>query len=144
MGMKVVHDLCELRFAHNSSHSEVTEYSSVMPSRLGGYIVRELVHKMVFLEAMLMDTFFPDERVWGEIRRLTQEIEQERDTVRRVRARADRVKVFFNMIAGMFGQLTDQAVQRGLAREWCINPFVESEVDIELNRVCMSAAKNYS
>lgn len=144
IGMKVIRNLCELRFAHNSSHSEVTEYSSIMPSRLGGYIVRELVHSMVFLEAMLMDTFFPDERIWSDIRKLTQEIEQERDTVRRVRTRADRVKVFFNMIAGMFSQLTDQAVQRGLAREWCMNPFVHGDMDTELDRVCMSATKNYS
>lgn len=144
LGMRVVRDLCDLRFAYNSSHSDVSEYSSIMPSRLGGYIVRELLHNMVFLEAMLMDTFFPDESVWAGIRKTTQDIEQERDTVKRVGLRTDRVKIFFDMASAMFSQLTAEAVQRGLSREWCVNPFVENDINNELTRVRTSAAKNYT
>jgi len=142
-GMKVLKDICTHRFAFNLAHSEVTEYSSLVPSRLGGYIVRELLTDFVFLEAMLMDTFVPDEAVWNEMRQLTQQIESERSTVARIDLRIKRVRSFFGLMSIMFEQLVSESIRRRLPKEWTQNPFNKEELGNELRRVRGSAAKNY-
>jgi len=141
--MRTIGDLCQHRFAFNIAHTEVTEHSSIVPSRLGGYVVRELISDFVFLEAMLMDTFIPDEEVWAKLRQLTQDIEQERDTIRRIEFRISRVKEFFSLLQRMTGELSEEAQRRGLPKEWSINPFVSSNLDQEVERVRSSALRNY-
>lgn len=71
--MRAISDICSYRFAFNVSHTDVSEYSSLIPSRLGGYVVRELISDFVFQEAMMMDTFIADETVWAHLRQLTQD-----------------------------------------------------------------------
>jgi hypothetical protein len=141
--MRCIKDLCSIRFAFNLSHTDVTEYSSVLPSRLGGYVARQLATDFVFLEAMMMDTFVPDEGTWSTLRELTSQIEQERDTVKRIELRTKRVGTFFSMLSEMMEQLKQEASKRGLPPEWCTNPLDRPTLDRELDVVRASAAKNY-
>ena len=141
--MRTLQDLCSCRFAFNVAHTEVTEFSSLVPSRLGGYVIRDLIKDFVFLEAMMMDTFIPDEGVWAKLRQLTQDIEQERDTIRRIELRIQRVREFFTMLHGMSQGLTDEAIRRSLPKEWCVNPFTLADLEQELTRVHASATRNY-
>ncbi|CAM3557961.1 Type I site-specific deoxyribonuclease [Bordetella sputigena] len=143
LSMRAVRDICVFRFAFNVSHTDVSEYSSLMPSRLGGYVVRDLITDFVFQEAMMMDTFIADDAVWDSLRQLTQEIEQERDTVRRIELRIARVQAFFILLHGMTEQLTTEATRRGLPKEWCMNPFVVTDMERELQTVLASAKRNY-
>ena len=141
--LKVVKDLCTCRFAFNTAHSDVSAFSNLVPSRLGGYIVRELISDMVFHEAMMMDTFIPDESVWISMKQLTQDIEHERETVARINFRIRRVRVFFSMLQTMTQEIVLEATRRSLPTEWCINPFVNSDIDNQLDKVQNSAEKNY-
>ena len=143
LGMRVLKQICHWRFAFNVSHADISEHSSMIPSRLGGYVVRELLGNFVFLEAMMMDTFIPFEERWNELRQLTTDIDRERDTYRRIGFRSRRVSLFFDLLKGMFEQLTSEASRRALPIEWCKNPFDRSLLDVELRRVDTSARRNY-
>src|SRR5690606_35857608 len=58
--IKILQDLCNLRFAFTTSHSDATSTASYIPSQLGGYIIRDLAQNFVYLENVLMDTFIAD------------------------------------------------------------------------------------
>jgi GTPase SAR1 family protein len=141
--MRVLKDLCHWRFAFNVSHTEVTAQSSVIPSRLGGYVVRELLQSFVFLEAMMMDTFIPNDQVWNQMRTLTTDIDRERDRYKRIGLRSKRVRLFFDLLDEMFQALANAASKRNLTIEWRKNPFDTALLTIELNRVDESARRNY-
>jgi GTPase SAR1 family protein len=141
---KVIGDLCHWRFAFSASHSEVTEFSSLIPSRLGGYVVKELLFSFVFIEAVLMDTFIPNEAIWNELRDATMDIEKERQTIRKIDLRSKRARSFFTLMSGLFDELSGEAIRRGLSKEWCENPLKLDQLDIELSRVSASANRNYS
>ena len=143
LGMRVLVDLCHWRFAFSVSHTDLTEFSSVVPSRLGGYVVRELLQNFVFLEAMMMDTFIPIEEKWDRIRQITTEVDRERDTYKKIKLRCERIRLFFGLMREMYQQLSDEAGKRGLPIEWCKNPFEVAGLDTELQRVDSSARRNY-
>src|SRR5690606_13441452 len=52
--LRVLQDLCNLRFIHTASHGDAAFDIEYYPSRLGGYVVRLLLADLTFLEAMLM------------------------------------------------------------------------------------------
>lgn len=141
--LRTLQDLCMHRFAFNVAHTDISEFSSLVPSRLGGYVVRELINDFVFLEAMMMDTFIPDEGAWTKLRQLTSDIEQERDTIRRIEWRILRVREFYSMLHKMTQGLVDESLRRGLPKEWCVNPFAFDQLEEELSRVGTSARRNY-
>ena len=62
--LKVLVDLCELRFIHTTSHAAPTFESNYVVSRLGGHIVRNFIANFVFIENSMVDTFISDETVW--------------------------------------------------------------------------------
>lgn len=143
---KTLSDLCKHRFVFTASHGEATASSSYMPSRLGGYVVRDLLANFTFLENTLFDTYIADPRKWQELRDLSYRIDAERNTVNRVRLRVERVRVFFYLMKCALDPLVEESQKRGLPVQWCTNPLVEREGDLrrELTRVLASARKNYA
>lgn|GEM_PF-5880390 len=83
------------------------------------------------------------ENVWNEMRNLTTAIDRERDTIKRIVLRSNRVRSFFDLLRTMFQATSDQAAKRGLSAEWCKNPFDTTQMNNELTRVANSAKKNY-
>lgn len=143
--LKVITDLCEKRYLFTVNHGSPSLNSSFIPSRLGGYIVKELVSNFTFLECMLYDTYISDTKIWRKIRELTSDIDSERDIVKRVKLRVFRVKIFYTYLRKIYRNFSSQATNRGLSSQWCSDPFHErySEHRDELLKVIRSAKRNY-
>ncbi|RDS80031.1 hypothetical protein DWU99_20425 [Dyella psychrodurans] len=142
---KVIQDLCRLRFAQTASHEEPKFSSSFFATRLGGYVVRELIADFTFLEAMLMDTFISHDGLWETLKALTAQIANEKDTVRRIGLRIERIRKFWKNLSDQYFLLLSEALRRGLPAEWCTNPFTELEHAFEANcsKVISSAQRIY-
>ncbi|WP_309373018.1 hypothetical protein [Rhodoferax sp.] len=137
----VLKDLCRYRFAFTANHGEPSISSSYMPSRLGGYIIRELLSNFTFLENTLFDTYIADPPVWTELKSLSHQIDAERNMLNRTRLRVRRVYCFFNYCKNSYMPLLEESQKRGLSSQWCSNPFEERALDFrkELSRVLRSA-----
>lgn len=142
---RVLNDLCKHRFLFTANHGEATAASSYVPSRLGGYVVRDLISNFTFLENTLFDTYIADPTTWKNLRDLSHKIESERNILKRIRLRAKRVRIFFNYMKESLSPLVEEAQKRGLPNQWCTHVMREREADLrsELTRVLTSARNNY-
>jgi hypothetical protein len=143
--LRVITDLCRLRFIHTMAHTPPSLDASFIVSRLGGYIIRHFIGDMMFIENVIVDTFIANTEVWGELRTLTDAIYAARDTLKRMSIRKNRVSVFFYYMKKLYEPLKEESVRRGLPREWCVNPIgaIESDFKARLNRAMSSATRNY-
>lgn len=62
--LRVLSDLCDLRFVNTRSHGKADMNSGYYASRLGGHVVRALIADLTFVENILMDTFISDKDIW--------------------------------------------------------------------------------
>jgi hypothetical protein len=145
IALKVIEDLCKMRFLHTVSHTPPSLEASFIVSRLGGYIVRHFIGDMMFLENAMMDTFVSDRQAWDSLKGLTTAIYAERDTLKRMSLRKQRVLEFFLYMKKLYEPLKNDSVRRGLPKEWCLNPLeeIENEFQRRLTRVMSSAQRNY-
>ena len=143
--LRILQDLCRLRFAYTLSHSPASLDATFVPSRLGGYIIKELIGNFTFLEAAMGDTFIADEEVWQELRRLTDLIYNERDVICRVGFRTTRARVFFSYMKDSYSSLRNESLRRALSSEWCSNPLenIERQFFDNLTQAERSAERNY-
>ena len=134
-----------MRFIHTTSHSFPTLDSSYVVSRLGGHIVRNFIANFTYIENVMMDTFISDEKIWIEIKDLTNRIYSERDTIRKLKLRKDRAQKFFLFMKTKYDELYDESLRRGLPKEWCAHPLraMENEFENNLKRALASAERNY-
>lgn len=141
----VLVDLCRFRFIFTASHGEATLGSSYIPSRLGGYIVRELISNFTFVENVMYDTYVPSVEVWNKLKTYTQSVDASRDKLRRVRIRVLRAREFYNYMLEMYRPLRAEAQKRGLPAQWCQDVLGDRRADLsrELERVVRSAKANY-
>ena len=142
---RVLKDLTELRFVFTMSHAEPTAEASYIPSRLGGYAVRELICDVMYLENVLYDTFVADDSVWSGLRNLTDQIQGQRNVIQRVKLRMMRVRLFHEYVWSLYRLLADEAGRRGLRPEWLSDPFAatQSRFEANLRWVERSAERNY-
>jgi hypothetical protein len=142
---KVLSDLCFLRFVFTAAHGEADLLASFYPSRLGGFIVRELLGNPTFLEAVMMDTFISDGQVWSRLRQLSEDIEAQRNVVERLMLRHERINEFYAHMHHEYAVLRDEAARRALSVEWCNDPFesVRQRLNVNLSRALRSAQRNY-
>lgn len=142
---KVLIDLCRHRFLFTASHGEASLASSFIPSRLGGYIVRELVSNFTFIENVMYDTYIPDSVTWTKLRETTRNIEASRDVIRKIRLRVIRAKDFYSYMRALYKPLLDEAQKRALSTQWCHDVLGDRYKDLskELRRVVDSAKRNY-
>jgi hypothetical protein len=143
--LSVLADLCRFRFANTLSHTSATLEASYLPTRLGGYVVRQLLANFTFIENTMMDTFISDRSVWDRLRQVTDEVYSERDTLKRLHVRVKRARVFYQYMRECFQPLHDESIRRGLSREWCTHPLeaLFTQFGGNLSYAVQSAQRNY-
>ena len=143
--LKALSDLSDLRFIRTAGHNSATFSASFYPTRLSGYVVRNLIADMTFLESMMMDTFIADKDAWADMKRISDEIDSERNVVKRINLRTQRVRTFFDYMAQCYEILLREARERVLPSEWCIDPFHEANdlLSRNLTNAEKSADRNY-
>ncbi len=141
----ILTDLCKHRFLFTANHGEASIASSFMPSRLGGYIIRDLLADFTFLENMLFDTYIADPKIWHRLKQLSYEIESQRNKVDRIRLRTERVELFYQYMHSCLIPLISESQKRGLPSQWSNDVMAEREHDFKngLDRVIESANRNY-
>lgn len=141
--LEVLRALTERRLIHTRSHADVTLDASFISTRLGGYIVRDLISNFTFLENILVDTFIADGDVWSQIKGITDEIYNERDMLKKFQIRKTRVVMFFEYMKSSYSMLRDMAVNKGVGPEWCGHPLEEldSTFRSNLSRATRSAER---
>jgi hypothetical protein len=143
--LQVLRDLCRMRFITTASHSSATLEASYVPTRLGGYIVRDLITNMTFLENVMMDTFIADDEIWNILKNLTTAIYATRDTIQKLNIRRQRVGIFYDFMSKSFDLLHEEGARRGLPSEWCSRVMHGKRPDLirNLTQVARSAERNY-
>jgi len=142
---KILSDLCKQRFLFTANHGEATIASSFVPSRLGGYVVRDLIANFTFVENTMFDTYIANQKIWQQLREFSHNIESERNTVKRIIYRVQRAKTFYEYMHSCLEPLISESQKRGLPAQWCNDVMEERKMDFrrELSRVLSSARKNY-
>jgi hypothetical protein len=142
---RVCRDLIQKRFLFSRSHQEYSRDSVLVPSRLAGYVVRDLCAKFIFLETTLFDTFISDEARWTSMKDLMRRIYSEHDTVSKFRLRKEIVTEFFHYLEAKMQRLVDEAQRRALPAVWCSNPLprLKGDFEREMTRALSSALRNY-
>lgn len=143
--LKVLEDLCRARYIFTVSHSPANFEADFIPSRLGGYVIRNLISNFVFLENTSMDTFIEDEALWQELRSETEEVFRIRQTTGRIRKRVDRVRLFFGHLINRYSTISSEAARRGLSAEWLGDPLSDAlpNLNANLDRIVQSSTRNY-
>lgn len=144
--LQVLQDLCKFHFVKTKSHSLNPQLDSgFFASRLGGYVIRNLVSDFTFLENVLMDTFISDKLCWDKLKEISQNIQNERDVVAKIQLRIERVKIFYNYILSLYNPVHEEAKKRSLDHIWLTNPLAEmkTELDTNCSKVLNSARRNY-
>jgi len=119
--------------------------ANYIPSRLGGYVVRDLISNFTFIENVMSDTFIADPSIWEQVRELTDRIYAERDVVKKLQIRKQRAEVFFAYIRESYSPLRAESLRRGLPSQWCSHPLESAERQFleNLKRATRSAERNY-
>lgn len=143
--LKVLEDLCRARYVFTVSHGPANFEADFIPSRLGGFVIRNLISNFVFLENTSMDTFIEDEVVWQELRSETDEVFRTRKITEKIQKRVDRVKLFYNHMIDRYSAISNEAARRGLPVEWLGNPLQDAKANLDANcaRIIQSAGRNY-
>lgn len=142
---QVIGDLIGGRLCFSKSHQEFNLDSVLVPSRLCGYVVRDLISRMVFIETTIFDTFIYDDDVWVKVKKLMSSIYNERSLVNKFRSRKEVAKIFFDWVEGEMQKLCNEAAKRNLGPLWTTNPLtrLRAEFEGELDRALRSAVRNY-
>lgn len=146
ISLSVLRDLCKLRFINTASHDQAAFSSSFYPTRLGGYITRDLISNFMFVESVMVDTFIADDDTWEELKKLERLIaNSSSDVVYRIKLRIERATLFFDYMIKLYNPLQEEANKRTLPKEWRVNPLtaVRHTFMENLNKALTSAQKNY-
>jgi hypothetical protein len=145
IGEKVLKDLIEKRFIHSRSHQDYSRESVVAPSRLAGYVVRELVGRLMFLETTMFDTFIASDAAWIRLKEIVRKIYAQHDLIAKLHLRKEAVQLFFSLIEENMERLVGEARRRGLPPVWCVNPMarVKGALSSDLTRALSSAQRIY-
>jgi hypothetical protein len=142
---KVLKDLIASRVCFSRSHQEFSSESVLAPTRLCGYIVRDLIGKFVFLETVIFDTFIYNDAVWEEIKAEMKSVYAEQRPVEKFRRRKAIAKQYFEWVEGEVQKLCSEAAKRNLGPFWTTNPVtrMRKDFELELERAFRSAVRNY-
>ncbi len=142
---KVIDDLMKGRICFSRSHQTYTPESVLVPSRLCGYITRDLIGKMIFIENALFDTFIYDDVAWEAIKTRMKAVYLEHNLVKKFKLRKEIVATFFDWTEKEVQKLCAEAARRNLGPFWTNNPLTRLRVDFnrELERALRSAVRNY-
>jgi hypothetical protein len=141
----VLQDLISLRFVFTRSHQALSEEAVLVPTRLTGFVVRDLAGRLAFLETVIFDTFISDGQVWSAIEANMKLIYRERNLARKLKLRQQVARTFFDHIEQGLQQLVVEGLARGLPPQFCSNPMTRLRVafEDELARASFSARRNY-
>lgn len=143
--LKVLSDLCELRYLQTYNYSDSDQFSYYLPTRLSAIVRNELISDMTFLECVMMDTFIGDNDTWLELRSLCSKIEKERSIFEKIELRIKRCNIFYDYLTVSYNVILSHAQRRSISANWLSDVFVENRdtLTVNLDKVYRSAYLHY-
>ena len=121
--------------------------SRLVPTRLAGYLVQDLMGRFNYSEMCALDAHIYDDDLWNEIRQLTLKIQVEGNPISKLRLRIDRVKAFFAHLETVEEKWIIEAKRRSLGQGWLeatIRTRLRPLIDRDCERALLSAQANYA
>lgn len=144
--MRVLQDLTNAHVIATTDGLPVSSQSRVHPTRLGGYIIKELCATFVYTEFCLLDTAIYDQGSWGTLSQATQEIESTHDRALRTERRVKRAREFLSYLAVREDKWIVECKRRGLHDGWNLRLVRDSilpSIEKDFERALRSAAVHY-
>lgn len=140
-----IKQLIEFRLIFTKSHQPLSDESMLIPSRFAGYMVRDLISQLTFIENVLFDTFISDDELWTKIKSSVKMVQRTKDRVKKLEKRAEISTLFFKYINLEVQKIVDEALRRGLSTIYCSNPLEAARSAFERNieTAIASANRNY-
>ena len=126
--MSTITDLHSRRILQTVDGLAPSDQSTLVPTRLAAYLVRQLCRDFAYVEFCSLDAAIYDTRILGTMRELTYEIESARNTVDRLKLRVQRLEQFVEYLKLCENQWTTVTNQHDLPLEWCRSIVAEEVV----------------
>lgn len=143
---KVVEDLLSNSALRTADGRPLHDGSKLIPTRFGGYWIKEMATRFDYLEPCLIDASIYDDEVWNKLSTITVEVESNSDVLPRLEKRLERVRVFLDYLLQIEQHWIVDCKRLNLELEWD-HEFISSSKDAieqELNSVFNSAKRHYS
>lgn len=95
-----------------------SDQSPLYPTRLAGYMLNVLGARFNFTEMCLLDASIYDDATWERIVSVTNQIQKEQDTSKRIGLRIERIRIFFEYLKGIEERWVVEANRRNLPSVW--------------------------
>lgn len=139
----VIRQLIEFRAIRTGDGRALTDKSQLLPTRLGGYLVRDLAQEFAYVELCTLDTNIFSDRYWLELKDLTLQIDRSTG-YSQLALRCKRAKLFVEYIKELEEQWTVHCRRFQLSSGWdeqIIGTQVVPALNEDVQRVINSAAK---
>jgi hypothetical protein len=142
--MRSLDILFQSRIIKTTDGLNLSDKSQIVPTRLAGYLVRELSCTFTYVEMCLIDSFIHDENVWKEIADLTRQIETSYELTSTIKLRVDRVNLFMKYLIFLEERWAVECKRRNLEESWG-TIFIGSQINAglaeDITRVIASAER---
>jgi len=122
----------------------VVQQSRLVPTRLAGYLVHDLMARFNYSEMCVLDAHVYADDLWEKIQHLTRKIQVEGNAISRLRFRIDRVKRFFDHLESVEDKWIIEAKRRNLGESWLqdiIKGRLRPQLEIDCDRALQSAQR---
>ncbi|MFV3408785.1 hypothetical protein ACNH6C_09275 [Bdellovibrio bacteriovorus] len=125
--LSVLNRLHQTRLIRTPDGLPPTPTSKIFPTRLAGYIVRNLAYEFAYSEFCSLDTVIFDEDSWQGLLELNTKVQLAKESPEKVEYRIQRTKLFFEYIAKLEDSWIVESKRRGLDPEW-LEPVIKSHI----------------
>jgi len=141
----VLRSLIEDSVIRTTDGAPLVHDSRIVPTRLAGYLVLELMGRFDYAEMCALDAHIYDDELWTNIRNLSHKIERETNRIRRLHLRLDRVKMFLDHLEIIEEKWVVEGKRRNLPQGWIQAPIknrIRVQMSKDFDRAVVSAQRN--
>jgi hypothetical protein len=118
----VVRNLLDSSIIRTADGAPLGSESRLIPTRLAGYLVQDLMGRFNYAEMCTLDAHIYDDELWDKIRSLTQQVESQPSPLQRLHLRFARVRQFIAHLESIEERWVVEAKRRSLGAEWTESP----------------------
>lgn len=119
----VLKNLLDSSIFRTSDGAPAAQDSRLVPTRLAGFLVQDLMGRFNYAEMCTLDAHIYDDDLWNQIRTLTQQIQTESNSIARLELRINRVESFFTYLERVEEKWIIEAKRRNLDQGWLDAPI---------------------
>lgn len=119
----VLKSLLDSSILRTSDGAPVAQESRLVPTRLAGFLVQDLMGRFNYAEMCALDAHIHDDGLWHTLRTTTQQIQVESNSITRLKLRIQRVKAFFDYLETIEEKWIIEAKRRNLDIAWLEAPI---------------------